>query len=146
MQVLKALPLSAHPMALLRTGVSAYGCTDENESHISTDNFKHAGARLVAQAGTMVAALWRLAQGQEPITPDPSLSYAANLLYMLKGEKPNVDEAKIMDQALICHADHGIPASTFTAMVTVSSLTDLYSAVSAAIGYLKGTFHGGAME
>lgn len=144
--VLRALPTDAHPMAVLRTAVSAYGCTDANEAETTVENFKTIGAKLVAQVATMAAAVWRLRSGLEPIAPNHDLGYAANFLYMMTGEIPSEEDAKLMDVSLICHADHGIPASTFSGMVVVSSLTDLYSAISAAIGSLKGPLHGGANE
>ncbi len=146
LNVLRALPKTAHPMAMLETAVAAYGCTDDHAADTTVDNFRRIGTRLVAQIGTMAAAAWRLSQGQAPIAPDPQLPYAANFLYMLTGKRPTADEARLMDIALICHADHGIPASTFSAMVVVSSLTDLYSAIAAAIASLKGPLHGGANE
>lgn len=146
LRVMRQLPRSAHPMAVLETAVCAYGCTDAQANDITIENLRRIGTRLVAQIATMGAAAWRLSQGAEPIAPDPALSYAANFLYMLHGKLPTDDATRIMDIALICHADHGIPASTFSAMVVASSLTDIYSAIAAAIGSLKGPLHGGANE
>lgn len=146
LRVMRQLPHAAHPMAVLETAVCAYGCTDDTANDTSAANLRRIGTRLVAQIATIGAAAWRLSQGQEPIAPDPSLSYAANFLYMLQGTRPTAEAVRIMDIALICHADHGIPASTFSAMVVASSLTDLYSAIAAAIGSLKGPLHGGANE
>jgi citrate synthase len=145
-QTLRVLPREAHPMAMLRTAVSAYGCTDVDEMDVSVEGFQRIGTRLLAQMSAIGAAAWHLSQGNEPIAADPTLGYAANLLYMLTGSRPSAEDAHIMDVALICHADHGIPASTFSAMVVVSSLTDLYSAITGAIGSLKGPLHGGANE
>ncbi|MBI2343934.1 MAG: citrate synthase/methylcitrate synthase [Deltaproteobacteria bacterium] len=146
LEVLRQLPRTAHPMAIMRTAISAYGCTDTSAEEITVEAWKRVATRLVAQIGTIGAAAWRLSQGAEPIAPDPSLGYAANFLYMLHGKRPTEAAARILDIALICHADHGIPASTFSGMVVGSSLTDLYSAITAAIGSLKGPLHGGANE
>lgn len=146
LQMLRALPREAHPMAHLRTAVSAYGCLVPDADEVDVEHFNHQGAKLVSQIATIAAADWRTIQGQDPVRPDPELGYAANFLYMMNGIKPTSEEARIMDKALICHADHGIPASTFSAMVVVSSMTDLFSAVTAAIGSLKGPLHGGANE
>lgn len=144
--VLRSLPGSAHPMALMRTAVSAYGCCDPEGDDLRPEGLRRIGTQLVAQIATIGATAWRLSQGQQPIPPDPQLGYAANFLYMLRGTQPTVEEARLLDIALLCHADHGVPASTFSAMVVVSSLTDLYSAMTAAIGSLKGPLHGGANE
>lgn len=145
-QALQALPHDAHPMALLRTAISALGCTDTNEAIVTVENLKAVGTRLIAQFGTVCAAVWRIKNGQAPIAPDPSLDHAANFLYMLQGAQPAPEAARTMDVALVLHADHEIPASTFSAMCVLSSLADLYSAVTAAIGSLKGPLHGGANE
>lgn len=145
-QALKALPHDAHPMALLRTAISALGCTDRDEATVTVDNLRTIGTRLIAQIGTICAVVWRIKNRQEPIAPDPSLDHAANFLYMLLGTTPSAEAARTMDVALVLHADHEVPASTFSAMCVLSSLADLYSAITAAIGSLKGPLHGGANE
>lgn len=141
---LKAFPASAPPMDALRTAVSLLGLYDPDTGDDSPAANMHKSVRLVAQMGTIVAALARLRAGQEPIAPRPGLRTAANFLYMLKGEEPSEIETHALDVALILHADHEINASTFAARVTIATLTDVYSAVVSAIGTLAGPLHGGA--
>ncbi len=141
---LKAFPTSAPPMDALRTAVSLLGLYDPDTGDDSPAANMHKSVRLVAQMGTVVAALARLKAGQEPVAPRPGLRTAANFLYMLKGEEPSEIEAHALDVALILHADHEINASTFAARVTIATLTDVYSAVVSAIGTLAGPLHGGA--
>ena len=101
---------------------------------------------LIAGVSTITAAIARVRQGHVPIEPDPELSHAANFLYMLTGRKPNAFEERIMDVAFILHADHGMNASTFAAMVVASTLSDIYFSVGAGIAALNGPLHGGANE
>jgi citrate synthase len=100
--------------------------------------------RLTAQVGSIVATWGRLQAGGGPIAPDPAMGHAANFLYMLTGERPNSTAIRAFDIALTLHADHELNASTFAARVAAATLTDIYSAVVAAIGTLKGPLHGGA--
>lgn len=141
---LQAFSASAPPMDALRTAVSLLGLYDPDTGDDSPAANMHKSVRLVAQMGTIVAALARLKAGQEPIAPKPGLRTAANFLYMLKGEEPSEIETHALDVALILHADHEINASTFAARVTIATLTDVYSAVVSAIGALAGPLHGGA--
>jgi citrate synthase len=104
------------------------------------------GVAVLARFPAAVAALYRLQQGLDPVEPDPELSQAANFLSMLTGSIPAASAARVMDQALIMHADHELNASTFTARVAASTLTDMYSAITAALCTLKGPLHGGAAE
>lgn len=144
--LLKSLPKSAVPMAMLRTAVSVLGHYDpEAEDNSLEANFRKA-IRLTAQAPVLVAAIGRIIQGKEPIPPKEGLSIAANFLYMLNGEEGSEVAVKTMDTALILHAEHGLNASTFAGRVTVSTLSDIYSAVTTAVGTLKGPLHGGANE
>ena len=106
----------------------------------------HSCYHLIAALPTIVAAVHRLRNGQMPIAPDADLSHAANFLYMLKGKKPSETEEKIMDVALILHADHGMNASTFSTLVVASTLSDIYFSVGAGISALNGPLHGGANE
>jgi len=101
---------------------------------------------LISGLATIAAGIARLRGEKMPIEPDPNLSHAANFLYMTTGRRPSPEEARIMDVALILHADHGINASTFAAMVVASTMSDIYSSVSAGIGALNGPLHGGANE
>lgn len=102
--------------------------------------------RLISGVASMAAAIARMREGHLPLAPDPELSYAGNVLYMTSGERPSAEETRIMDVALILHADHGMNASTFAALVVASTLADVYSSVSAGIGALTGPLHGGANE
>ena len=101
---------------------------------------------LIAGVPTITAAIARLRSGALPIEPDPELSHAANLLYMMSGERPTPEETRVMDVALILHADHGMNASTFAAMVVASTLSDVYFSIGAGIAALNGPLHGGANE
>ena len=107
---------------------------------------RHDAYRLIAGISTIVAAIARLRQGKLPIEPDPDLNHAENLLYMITGEIPDEQSARIMDIALILHADHGMNASTFASMVVASTLSDLYTSVESGIAALSGPLHGGANE
>lgn len=144
--LLKRLPPPQHPMETLRTAVSVLSLYDPESEDISEDANRRKAVRLTAQMGTIVAAFGRIRLGKEPIAPDPKLSHAANFLYMLQGKAPNAEDAHRFDVALILHADHSYNASTFAARVTASTLSDMHSAVTSAIGTLKGPLHGGANE
>lgn len=143
-QALREAGPKAAPMAALRTAVSMLGATDPAADDLEPANQRRIGLRLTAQVPVLTAAFERLRQGLEPVAPDPDLSLAANFLYMLNGERPLEAAARVMDVALVLHAEHGSNASTFVARATASTLTDVYSAITAAIGSLKGPLHGGA--
>lgn len=148
MGVLRAAPKNAHPMDVLRTAISALGMEDVeaiNETNDMEANQRRA-IRLTAATGTIVAAFDRLRKGLEPVAPRKDLNYAANFLYMLKGEEPDEVSVKTFDIALILHVDHEFNASTFAARVTAGTISDIYSAVTSAIGALKGPLHGGANQ
>ncbi len=145
-QVLKDLPEGSHPMSYLRTGASALGNCDEDADEIVHTNMERVGIKLVSQLTTLTAVIARMMKGQEPIEPRTDLEHTANFMYMLTGVEPDDLTTKVMDVALILHADHGMNASTFTGMVVASTLSDMYSAIVAAIGALKGPLHGGANE
>lgn len=136
----------APPMDALRTAVSALSLYDPEAEDNSPEANRRKAIRLVAQTATIVAAYGRLRNGQEPIAPDASLNHAANFLYMLQGKAPDPEIARDFDVALVLHADHHYNASTFSARVTASTLSDIHSAVTSAIGTLKGPLHGGANE
>ncbi len=144
--LLKSLPPAQHPMEALRTAVSALSLYDPESEDMSQEANQRKALRLTAQMATIVAAYARLREGKEAIPPDASLSHAANFLYMLKGERPEKEETRWFDIALILHADHSFNASTFAARVTASTLSDMHSAITSAIGTLKGPLHGGANE
>jgi citrate synthase len=133
-------------MEMLRTAVSADSFDDPDKSSNAEEaNFRKA-TRLIAKMPTMVARYHRRRSGQEPVAPDSELGHAANFLHMLTGERPDEQAARTFDVALILHADHEMNASTFTARVIASTLSDMHSAITGAIGALKGPLHGGANE
>ena len=146
LDLLKKLPRAQHPMETLRTLVSALSLYDPDAESMSEEANWRKASRLTAQMGTIVAALGRVRAGAEPVAPDPELGHAANFLYMLHGRKPSSEDARAFDVALILHADHSFNASTFAARVTASTLSDMHSAITSAIGALKGPLHGGANE
>ena len=131
---------------ILRTAVSALSLYDPDAHDMSPEANRRKALRLTAQMSTLVAAFGRIRQGKEPLAPVPKLSHAANFLYMLNGQTPDEESARWFDIALIMHADHSFNASTFAARVTASTLSDLHSAITSAIGTLKGPLHGGANE
>jgi len=138
-----------NPMAALRTAVSMLsGYDPAPEDAEPTDETVNlaTGRRITAKVPTIIAAFTRIRNGDEPVEPREDLGHAANFLYMLNGEEPDDVLADVFDQALVLHADHGINASTFSAMVTASTLSDLHSTITAAIGTLKGPLHGGANQ
>lgn len=144
--VLASLPKSTHPMDAIRAAYSVLAPFDPDYGDDSHDANLRKAARIVAKAGTMVANGERLRLGKDIIKPDPSLSTAANFLYILNGEKPDEFTEKTFDSTLVLYAEHGFNASTFACRVTVSTLSDLYSGIISGIGTLKGTLHGGANE
>jgi len=142
--VLRTLPADADPMAALRTAVSALGTFDPNADDISAAEVRRKALYLTAVTPTLVAAYDRLRNGKEPLQPKAGNSFAANFLYMLNGEDANETRCRTMDVALVLHAEHAMNASTFAARVTAGTLSDVYSAITSAIGTLKGPSHGGA--
>lgn len=141
LSILRNMPKNVDSMDALRVLVASLGLFDDpllsNEER---------AALIAAKMATIVAAIHRYKHDLEIIEPNASLSYASNFLYMLTGEKPSNEDSKIMDVLLILHADHEFNASTFTARVIASTLSDIYSAVTGAVGALKGPLHGGANE
>ncbi len=144
--LVRGAPSSAHPMAVLRTAVSTLGMADPVPDDTGHEANLARAIRLTARLTTITAVTARTRAGKEPIPPRPELGHAANLLYMMRGEEPEEAETRAMDAALTLHAEHGMNASTFSARVTVATLSDLHSAVTSAIGTLKGPLHGGANE
>jgi citrate synthase len=144
--MLRAFPRKATPMEVLRTGVSALSAFDPDGDDNSRDASVRKALRLTAQMPTLVAAWERIRRGKAPVAPNPKLGLAANFLAMMTGKKPTPLAAKTMDVALILHADHEFNASTFAARVTAATLSDMHSAITSAIGALKGPLHGGANE
>lgn len=146
LDLLKKLPPAQHPMETLRTIVSALSLYDPEAESMSNESNWRKASRLTAQMGTLVAAMARVRAGKDPVAPDPALNCAANFLYMLHARPPAAEDARAFDVALILHADHSFNASTFAARVTASTLSDMHSAITSALGTLKGPLHGGANE
>ncbi|HZS05155.1 MAG TPA: citrate synthase [Blastocatellia bacterium] len=144
--LMKSFPKSAKPMDVLRTAVSALGMYDPETSDNSIEANWRKSVRITAQLATIVAAFHRIRNGQEPLKSKPELNHAADFLWLLNGKEPMDVEARALDIALILHADHEFNASTFAARVTTATLTDLYSAITSAVGTLAGPLHGGANE
>lgn len=144
--LLRLAPKHALPMDVLRTAVSALGFYDPEEKSNDREANVHKAIRLTSQIPMIVAAYDRIRKGKPVIEPDGSLSHAANFLLMLNGSQPSPTAERALDIALILHADHELNASTFAARVTAATLSDMHSAVTSAIGALKGPLHGGANE
>jgi citrate synthase len=134
------------PMDVLRTAVSMLGLYDPLARDNSITASEEKAARLMAQTATIVTTFDRLRNGKPVVEGDPNLGFAANFLYTLTGKKPDDVMEHVFDIALILHADHELNASTFAARVTAATLSDIHSAVTSAIGALKGPLHGGANE
>ena len=136
------------PMAALRTGVSMLSAAEPeaDADPEDLDAARRKGRRIVAKIPTVLAAYDRLRRGEEPLDPQAELSYAGNFLYMLTGEEPTDVAEETFDMALTLHCDHGLNASTFTAMVVGSTFADMYSSLTAGIGALSGPLHGGANQ
>ena len=146
LDLIAAAPPDTPPMATLRTAVSALGATDPLGEDMSPRANRAKSTRLTAQIATLTAAIERCRQGLEAIAPDPALDHAANFLYMVRGERASAAASRAFDVALVLHADHGFNASTFSARVTAATLSDMHSAITSAIGTLKGPLHGGANQ
>ena len=147
-ELLRQIPKSAHGMDVLRTSLSVISHYDSEVNASPTDHAANVrkAERIVAKTATVVAARERLLAGLEPVAPDATLDHAANFLYMYNGTKPSESMAKAFDLSLVLYAEHELNASTFAARVTVSTLSDIYSGIVAAVGTLKGSLHGGANE
>ncbi|MEL7675389.1 MAG: citrate/2-methylcitrate synthase [Chloroflexota bacterium] len=146
LQALNTYPTSAHPMAVLRTAVSQIGLNDPAAEDNSQDANYRKALRLTAKIPTIIAAWARIREGKEPVAPRDDLGLAANFLWMLHGHEATPAEGDALNVYLVLLADHGMNASTFTSRVVTSTEGDMYSAVVAAIGSLKGPKHGGANE
>ena len=137
---------TAHPMDVLRTAVSALSAFDGEAADNSREATLRKAVRMTSQVPMIVAAHSRIRAGQEPITADKALSHAANLMWMLTGNKPSADAAQLIDRDLILHAEHGSNASSFAARVVIGTEATLHAAIVAAIAALSGPAHGGAAE
>ena len=144
--ILQTLPPDKQPMDALRTVVSSLSATDPELTSNEPDANQRKAIRLTAQFPSIVTAFHRLRRGERPIVPDPALSIAGNFLYMLNGKRPHETLVRVMDAALVLHAEHGMNASTFAARVIAATLADMHAAVTGAIAALKGPLHGGANQ
>ncbi len=144
--LLRCLPPKHTPMNILRTIVSALGVIDPQGADMSPDSQVEKALVLTAGVPSILAAYHRISEGLEPMNADPAFDTAGNFLLMFTGKAPDEQAVRVLDAALILHADHGMNASTFAAIVTAATLSDMYSAVTSAIGALKGPLHGGANE
>lgn len=146
LSILKELPASPHLMVTLQLAVTLIHMVDPDAKNQSEAANLAKAKRLIAKSPTLVATLYRISEGKEPIAPNPNLDHASNFLYMLTGKEPEPEFGKIVSSTMILYAEHGYNASTFSAKVTASTLSDLHSSVVSGIGTLKGPLHGGANE
>jgi citrate synthase len=144
--LLRSAPKHVVAMDVLRTAVSALAFYDADETKNDHEANIRKSIRLTSQIAMIVTAYDRIRKGKPVVEPDPALSHAANFLLMLNGSKPSATAERALDIALILHADHELNASTFAARVTAATLSDMHSAITSAIGCLKGPLHGGANE
>jgi 2-methylcitrate synthase len=145
-RVIDELPLTAHPMDVVRTAVSAFGASDPEAADMRRDENLDKAKRLFAKLPAIVAYVQRRRRGEDVVPPRDDLGYSANFLHMTFGEVPDLVVVSAFDVSMTLYAEHSFNASTFTARVVTSTLSDIYSAVVAAIGALKGPLHGGANE
>ncbi len=145
-ELITSLPKSAEPMHVLRTMVSALSMHDSSPNDNDPGSARSKALNILASTPTIVAYFDRHRRGLDLVAPDSSLSYAENFLYMLNGEKPTETMARAFDICMILHADHTLNNSTFAARVIISTMSDVYSALTGAIGSLRGPLHGGANE
>lgn len=143
---LRCLPAVESPMDVVRSGVSLLAHWDPEVGDNSREANLRKAVRLLAKLPTLIGTWHALAAGDRPREPRPALSHAANLLYLITGREPDELEERIFDLSLILYAEHEFNASTFAARVTVSTLSDLHSGITSAVGALKGPLHGGANE
>ena len=140
------IPVKSHSMDILRTGVSALGLFDPDAWDNSREANLRKAARIIAKLPTLVALGYRMPHRLHPVEPRDDLGMADNFLYMLHNREPKGPEGRIFDSSLIVYAEHEFNASSFSARVTVSTLSDIYSGITSAVGTLKGPLHGGANE
>ncbi len=143
---IKAAPRGAAPMDVIRTAVSMLGVYDPNVREATVEKGKERARSITAKIGVIAAYFHRARNGKELLPVREDLGEAAHFLYLMGGEEPTKEAADALDVAFVLHADHGMNASTFSARVTISTLSDMYSAITSAIGTLKGPLHGGANE
>ena len=145
-QSIKNAPKSSHPMEILRTEISHLGQYDSNPNDTSEPANNKRALGLIAKVPTLVATIHRVRTEQEIVDPKKEYGFSENFLYMFRGKPADEEEKESIERYMILHADHGLNASAFAARVTASTLSDMYSAITSAIGTLKGKLHGGASE
>jgi citrate synthase len=143
-RLLQSFPPLANPMDLMRTAVSALGLLDDDPENDSVEKNIARAVQLIAAFPAILGVIQRRRKGLQPVKPSTEGSHAAHVIHQISGEAAEEYAAKVLDVCLVLHADHGFNASTFTARVCLSSLTDMYSAITSAVGSLKGPLHGGA--
>ncbi len=143
---IKTSPKTSHPMEILRTSISQLGEFDPDPDDVSELVSLKRGVSLIAKVPTLVAAIYRLRNDMDLVEPKPEYGFAENFLYMFRGKTADKEEIESIERYMILHADHGLNASAFAARVTASTFSDMYSAVTSAVGTLKGKLHGGASE
>ncbi len=145
-QSIRESPEGVHPMEMLRTTISQLGEYDDDPSDVSDAANLNRALGLIAKVPTLVAAIYRVRSKKEIVHPKEEYGFAENFLYMFRGKPADEEEKEAIERYMILHADHGLNASTFAARVSASTLSDMYSAVTSAVGTLKGKLHGGASE
>jgi citrate synthase len=145
-QSIRDAPKTSHPMEILRTEISHLGEYDPNPNDISESSSLRKSLMLIAKVPTLVATIHRVRSNLEIVHPKEEYGFSENFLYMVRGKHADEEEKESIERYMILHADHGLNASAFAARVTASTLSDMYSAVTSAIGTLKGKLHGGASE
>ena len=147
-EMMWALPTNGHPMNVLQAAIAAMATfyPDADAKNPESDYTQSALTKIIANMSTLVAMWSRISSGYDPIPPSKEMSYAKNFLYMSFGDEPDDDIVQLFDACLILHAEHTINASTFSAMVTASTLANPFASISAAVGTLAGSLHGGANE
>ncbi|MBN1245371.1 citrate synthase [Candidatus Bathyarchaeota archaeon] len=143
---IKSFPLTSHPMEVLRTEVSHLSMYDPDPDYTSEQANRRRAIRLVAKVPTIVSTLHRLRTNQQLVAPSDEFGFPEHFLYLFRGKPADSEEKESIDRFMTLHADHGFNASTFAARVTASTNSDMYSAVTCAVGTLKGPLHGGASE
>lgn len=143
---IRKIPKTAEPMHVLRTLISELSFYDNDPNANDVASARQKSINILGQAPTLVAAYDRIRRGLDPVEPNKEFGFSQNFLYMLNGEKPTDTMARAFDICMITHADHGLNNSTFAARVVISTLSDVYSALTAAVGSLRGPLHGGANE
>lgn len=144
--MLKLIPPGAHPIDVLRTGVSMLGSFDPDVHDNSHEANLRKALRLISKMSTLITSAWQISHGEKPYSPGENLSYAARFLFSLTGAEPEAWRSRMFNTVLVLYAEHEFNASTFAARVTASTLADMHAAVTTALGTLKGPLHGGANE